>query len=95
MGNRERKAQIGTLLRRDDDPDALAAILAIPARQAVGPLFAFFYSGDDTIRWRAISAMGMVVSRLADRDMEAARVVMRRLMWNLNDESGGIGWGSP
>jgi hypothetical protein len=21
--------------------------------------------------------------------------VMRRLMWNLNDESGGIGWGSP
>jgi len=27
--------------------------------------------------------------------MESARVVMRRLMWNLNDESGGIGWGSP
>ena len=95
MGNRERKAQIGALLRRDDVPDALAAILAIPARQVVGPLFGFFYSGDDTIRWRAISAMGMVVSRLADRDMEAARVVMRRLMWNLNDESGGIGWGSP
>ncbi|MBW1668705.1 MAG: hypothetical protein JRI79_09340 [Deltaproteobacteria bacterium] len=27
--------------------------------------------------------------------MEAARTVMRRLMWNLNEESGGIGWGSP
>jgi hypothetical protein len=27
--------------------------------------------------------------------MEAARIIMRRLMWNLNDESGGIGWGSP
>jgi hypothetical protein len=27
--------------------------------------------------------------------MEAARVMIRRLMWNLNDESGGIGWGSP
>jgi hypothetical protein len=27
--------------------------------------------------------------------MEAARVIMRRLMWTLNDESGGIGWGSP
>jgi hypothetical protein len=27
--------------------------------------------------------------------MEAARVVMRRLMWTLNDESGGIGWGAP
>ncbi len=39
--------------------------------------------------------MGMVVSNLADHDIESARVVMRRLMWNLNDESGGIGWGSP
>ncbi len=28
-------------------------------------------------------------------DMKSARVIMRRLMWNLNDESGGIGWGSP
>jgi hypothetical protein len=27
--------------------------------------------------------------------MESARVVMRRLMWMLNDESGGIGWGVP
>jgi hypothetical protein len=32
---------------------------------------------------------------MADEDMESARVVVRRLMWNLNDESGGIGWGSP
>ena len=27
--------------------------------------------------------------------MEKARIVLRRIMWNLNDESGGIGWGSP
>lgn len=39
--------------------------------------------------------MGAVVSKLADSDIESGRVVMRRLMWNLNDESGGIGWGSP
>jgi hypothetical protein len=39
--------------------------------------------------------MGAVVGHLADTAMESARVVMRRFMWNLNDESGGIGWGSP
>jgi len=39
--------------------------------------------------------MGAVVAALADREIEAARIIMRRLMWNLNDESGGIGWGSP
>jgi hypothetical protein len=36
-----------------------------------------------------------VVSELAEHDLESARVIMRRLLWNLNDESGGIGWGSP
>ena len=39
--------------------------------------------------------MGYAVDELARADREAARVVMRRLMWNLNDESGGIGWGVP
>ena len=39
--------------------------------------------------------MGVVVSDMAKQDMESARVIMRRLIWNLNDESGGIGWGSP
>ena len=47
------------------------------------------------VKWHAVSAMGHVVANLANTDMESARVVMRRMIWNLNDESGGIGWGSP
>ena len=39
--------------------------------------------------------MGRVVDQLAGTDMESARVIMRRYMWQLNDESGGIGWGCP
>jgi len=39
--------------------------------------------------------MGTVVKRLAETDRESAREILRRLMWNLNDESGGIGWGAP
>jgi len=67
----------------------------MPPRKLINPLFSFLYSGDPQIKWAAVKAMGQVVSTLADLDIEAARVVMRRLMWNLNDESGGIGWGSP
>jgi hypothetical protein len=55
----------------------------------------FVQSGKEKVKWGAVKAAGLVVSQLADSDMEAARVIMRRLMWNLNDESGGIGWGSP
>jgi len=95
MGNRERKARIGQLLGQDDFETALETIRLIPGRQAVNPLFSYLYSGEEKIRWRAVKAMGMVVGQLADSTMESARVVMRRFMWNLNDESGGIGWGSP
>jgi hypothetical protein len=61
----------------------------------VNPLFSFLYSLDEPVKWRAVSAMGAVVSEMAAREMESARIVMRRFIWNLNDESGGIGWGSP
>ena len=95
MGYRELKISMGHLLAQDDLEAALETICRIPARQAVNPLFSFFYSTEERIRWHAVTAMGVVVGRLAGTGMESARVVMRRLMWNLNDESGGIGWGSP
>lgn len=95
MGNRQLKARILQLLGQEDFAAAIATIRLIPGRQAVNPLFSFFYSGEEKIRWRAITAMGEVVGQMADSAIESARVVMRRLMWNLNDESGGIGWGSP
>lgn len=95
MTFRQLKKEMFELLSRKDFENGFEKILQIPARQAVNPLFSFFYNNSEIIKWRAVTAMGMVVSNLADHDIESARVVMRRLMWNLNDESGGIGWGSP
>jgi hypothetical protein len=95
MGNRKLKKEILDLLGKDDFEKALESLRCLPGRKAVNPLFSFLYHSDDLIRWHAVSAMGVVVSRLADTDMESARIVMRRFLWNLNDESGGIGWGSP
>jgi hypothetical protein len=95
MGIRALKKEVLCLLSTGDFRKNLDTFRNLPARQTVNPLFTFFYHTDDIIRWHAISAMGLVVSGLADNDMESARVVMRRLIWNLNDESGGIGWGSP
>ncbi len=39
--------------------------------------------------------MGQLAARICHRRREEARIILRRIMWNLNDESGGIGWGSP
>jgi hypothetical protein len=95
MAGRKLKKKILELLDSDDFENRFQKICQLPARQAVNPLFSFFYNTNELIRWRAVTAMGALVFSLADQDMESARVVMRRLMWNLNDESGGIGWGSP
>lgn len=92
---RKLKRQIHDLLLNDDFDKGIEIICGLPERKVVNPLFSFFYNSNELVKWRAITVMGAVVSGLADKNMEAARVVMRRLMWNLNDESGGIGWGSP
>ena len=95
MGGRKLKKKILELLNDNPLETSLEKICRLPPRQAVNPLFSFFYHSDELIKWRAVTAMGAVVARLAEQDMESARIVMRRLMWNLNDESGGIGWSAP
>ncbi|PIP35333.1 MAG: hypothetical protein COS92_01130 [Desulfobacterales bacterium CG07_land_8_20_14_0_80_52_14] len=88
------KDQIARLLESDPFENGLSQILKMPPRRAINPLLSFLYSTREEIRWRAITAIGALVADQADTDLEGARVVMRRLIWSLNDESGGIGWGS-
>jgi HEAT repeat protein len=89
------KKRFSKLLTLESLDRALGLLNDQPAGQAINALFSFLPSTDPKVRWAAVTAMGSMVSGLADRQMERARVVMRRLMWQLNDESGGIGWGCP
>ena len=92
---RDLKDKVLALLQSDNFDQALHELFQLPARQVINPLFSFLLHHDEQVKWRAVSAMGDIVANLAEKDMESARVVMRRLMWVLNDESGGIGWGAP
>ena len=94
-GGRQLKKETLGLLRSPDFDEALAEVLDRPLKRVINPLFSFLCNNDETIRWRAIKAIGAVVKKLWTEDREAARIMMRRLMWTLNDESGGIGWGAP
>jgi hypothetical protein len=95
ISSRQLKKKIQKLLLQKNFESGLAEIGRMPARKAINPLFSFLCSLDELLKWRAVTAMGEIVDRLADADMESARVIMRRYMWQLNDESGGIGWGCP
>jgi hypothetical protein len=89
------RRRIAALLGADDFQDRLQEWSQFPSRQVINPLFSFIYSPDERIKGRAVTAMGRVMAGMADEDMESARNIMRRFIWNLNDESGCSGWGSP
>ncbi len=91
---RSLKADLRHQLMADDWQDNLIAIAALPGKETVGPLMSFLLFGGE-MKWRAATALGLCVAALADENMEQARVVMRRLLWHMNEESGNIGWGIP
>lgn len=91
----ELKRKAEALLRSEDFENQLGSLHQLPARRIINALLPLLCSPDELVKWRAVTAIGVVVARLADADTEAARAIMRRLMWSLNDESGAIGWGAP
>lgn len=93
--NRKIKKQVLAVLAGSDLEKIRLELGKYEEHGLVNPLFSALLRPEEMLRWHAVTLFGEVVARLAEKDMEAARVVMRRFLWSLNDESGGIGWGAP
>ena len=88
------KKIVRELLSREDY-DALLK-LAVPHGGKISGHLIHLLSGlDETLRWRAVKALGLVSYQLFQENPEKTRRILRQLLWNLNEESGGIGWGMP
>lgn len=92
---RKLKQEMRTALMAEDWEQRLDGFAHLPERRITGPLLALRLDREELVRWRAAVALGRVVARLAEDAMESARVLMRTLMWYLNEESGNLGWGIP
>lgn len=92
---RHLKPAVVQLIQASSLQEAMNGIHNYPPSKVVNVLLSLLYHPDEQIFWTAVTLIGEVVSRLASQQPESARIIMRRLMWNLNDESGGIGWGAP
>ena len=93
--NRSIKSKVFNLISAFDGYERIDELRHLPRRNVINILFSLLLSPEDRVKWNAVSAMGMLVNDLAREDLESARIIIRRLMWSLNDESGGIGWGAP
>jgi hypothetical protein len=87
---------------RNTVQDALAAndldILRALVREdhkALSMLIRASYDKETLGAWRAIKAIGLIAQDLVGAEHELLRETCRKLLWSLNDESGGIGWSAP
>ena len=58
-------------------------------------LSSMLYDKESLVRWRAIEALGRASKIIAENDLGKIRRQIRRILWLMNDESGGICWNGP
>jgi HEAT repeat protein len=62
---------------------------------AARALQSFLFDEEELVRWRAVEAMGRAAAVRARSGLEPARQILRRTLWLMNDESGGLLWHGP
>jgi len=87
------KAELVGLLRSGDLHSIVH--LAGEHKRVLSWLTGLTYHADPLVADRAVDAFGPAAARIAVYDPEYVRNHLRRLLWLVNDESGGIGWRAP
>jgi hypothetical protein len=89
------KEKVFALLKSPEFEKNLRPLRKVPIHRVFRTLLSALCSEEEEIKWHAVSVTGILVADLAQKDMEGARSILRRMIWSLNEESGGIGWGIP
>jgi HEAT repeat protein len=92
--SRERRKEAARELLVRFDLDALAR-WAEEEPQAPRVLQHLLFDADELVAWRAVEGMGRVAAAVARRGLEPVRELVRRTLWLMNDESGGLLWNGP
>ena len=92
---RKHKLALQEALQKNNWADTVAALChsASSTKQAINALLGLLPRPE--VQWQAAGGLGIAVCALATFSMEDTRIIMRRLMWSMNEESGNLGWGVP
>jgi len=90
---RQRKQAVRRLLQ-EHNPDAVVK-WAAEERNPMRVLSSVLFDPDPLIRWRSIEALGYIAGAESVENMEGVRSQIRKFLWSMNDESGGVCWNGP
>ncbi len=94
LSPRARRKEAARALLGRFDLDALATWVE-GEPQAVPVLQLLLFDEDELVCWRAAEGLGRAAVVLARVGLEPVRELLRRLLWLMNDESGGLLWYGP
>lgn len=67
--------------------------IVVQNKNSLGWLISLSYDKESLISWKAIEAMGWAAEAFIEaKDTETLRNTIRKLLWSMSDESGGVGW---
>lgn len=92
---RKKKKEIAGILAKDNWRELFVQLVEENPWEFSGALFSLLYDSDRVLKSRAILAFGIISSRTGIEEAEKLRVLLRRCIWMLTEESGGIPWGTP
>lgn len=90
-------ADLKKLIHRSLESNNLQNLLAVSKepRKVISQLIRIAYDKETLAGWRAIKAIGVIAKEKVKTDYDFLRETVRKLLWSLSDESGGIGWSAP
>jgi hypothetical protein len=79
----------------ESDDLASVASLVKDNRRCMSHLVRLAYDKETLTGWRSIKAIGLAAKAIVNEEYAFLREMIRKLLWSLSDESGGIGWSAP
>ena len=95
MKRKQLKQHVISVLRKNNLHDARDELSTCGRKELINALIPLLCHTEEYVKWQCVYVLGGIIHDLSEENLEAGRVVMRRFLWMLNDESGGIGWGVP
>ena len=91
------KSSLKSVINAALESNDLEAVISLAQEnhRVLSLLVRMAYDKDTLVGWRAINAIGLVAKALIRTDYDFLRETIRKLLWSLSDESGGIGWAAP
>lgn len=78
----------------NEDYDTITAF-GLVDKAVIRQLISMSYDKEDVLCYRSIKALGLLCKALSLTQINVVRETIRKLLWSMGDESGGIGWSAP